>query len=90
MQEHSYWTNLSQAEIAEGLMEMGTPVSQPTAGVLLDDLGFAKRQIEKTIAGGSGNGSVAIIIPMRLPCCGSATPAAATTVVGWHLIAEMK
>ena len=34
-------------------MEMGTPVSQPTAGVLLDDLGFAKRQIEKTIAGGN-------------------------------------
>lgn len=52
MQENSYWTNLPQAEIAERLKEMGTPVSQPTAGALLDDLGFAKRQIEKTIAGG--------------------------------------
>jgi hypothetical protein len=28
-------------------------VRQPTTGVLLDDLGFAKRQIEKTIAGGN-------------------------------------
>ena len=52
MQENSYWTNLPQAEIAERLKEMGTPVSQPTAGALLDDLGFTKRQIEKTIAGG--------------------------------------
>ena len=53
MQEDSYWTNLPQAEIAERLKELGTPVSQPTAGVLLGDLGFAKRQIEKTIAGGN-------------------------------------
>jgi len=44
MQENSYWTNLPQAEIAERLKEMGTPVSQPTAGALLDDLGFTKRQ----------------------------------------------
>ena len=35
------------------LLEMGTPVNQPIAGVLLDDLGFAKRQIEKTIDGGN-------------------------------------
>jgi hypothetical protein len=34
-------------------MELGTPVRQPTAGVRLDDLGFAKRQIETTIAGGN-------------------------------------
>jgi hypothetical protein len=53
MQEDSYWTHLSQAEIADTLGEMGTPVSQPTAGRLLEEYGFAKRQIEKTIAGGN-------------------------------------
>jgi arginine repressor len=53
MQEDWYWTYLSQAEIADSLGEMGTPVSQPTAGRLLKDHGFAKRQIEKTIAGGN-------------------------------------
>jgi hypothetical protein len=53
MHEESYWTHLSQAEIADTLSEMGTPVSQPTAGRLLEDHGFAKRQIEKTIAGGN-------------------------------------
>ena len=53
MRDDSYWTHLSQDEIADLLWEMGTPISQPTVGRLLDDLGFAKRQIEKTIAGGN-------------------------------------
>jgi hypothetical protein len=53
MQEDWYWTHLSQAEIADTLSEMGTPVSQPTAGRLLEEHGFANRQIEKTIAGGN-------------------------------------
>ena len=53
MQEDLYWTHLSQAEIAQELTGMGTPVSQPTVKQILDDHGFAKRQIEKTIPGGS-------------------------------------
>jgi hypothetical protein len=44
---------LRQAEIAQELTGMGTPVSQPTVKQILDDHGFAKRQIEKTIPGGS-------------------------------------
>lgn len=53
MQEDLYWTDLCQAGIAQKLQQMGTPVSPPTVAALLDELGFAKRQIKKSMAGGS-------------------------------------
>jgi len=53
MQEDLYWTDLCHAGISEELNRMGTPISSPTVGRLLEEHGFAKRQIEKTLAGGS-------------------------------------
>jgi hypothetical protein len=53
MQEGSLWTNLSPSQIADELERLGTPVTSPTVRSLLDELGFAKRKIEKCLAGGS-------------------------------------
>jgi len=78
MQENSYWTNLPQAEIAERLKEMGTPVSQPTAGALLDDLGFTKRQSWPM----NGVSTFASLTTPEMELHRHRR--------GWHLIAEMK
>lgn len=53
MQEDLYWTDLCCTGISEELGRLGTPISSPTVGRLLEENGFAKRQIEKTLAGGS-------------------------------------
>jgi hypothetical protein len=53
MQEELYWTDLCMAEISEKLTQRGTPVSPPTVKNLLNDNGFSKRQIHKSLAGGS-------------------------------------
>jgi hypothetical protein len=53
MQEQLYWTDLCMAEISDELAQRGTPISPPTVKKLLNENGFSKRQIVKSIAGGS-------------------------------------
>ena len=53
MSEDLYWTDLCLSDIAHELTQLGTPVSPPTVKKLLDENGFAKRQILKTLAGGT-------------------------------------
>lgn len=52
MREDVVWTYLSSTEIAGRLDRLGTPVGPDTVRSLLDDLGFHKRQAEKTKAMG--------------------------------------
>lgn len=53
MLEDLFWTDLCMAEIAQELANRETPVSAPTVKKLLDENGFAKRQILKDLAGGN-------------------------------------
>lgn len=50
MQEDVVWTYLTSTEIAQRLDKLGTPVCPDTVRTLLDELGFHKRQAEKTKA----------------------------------------
>lgn len=47
MREEVVWTYLSSTEIAQRLEKLGTPVSADTVRGLLNESGFAKRQVEK-------------------------------------------
>ena len=53
MQEDLYWTDLCHADISQELSKLGTPASPPTVKQILNDHGYAKRQIEKSLPGGS-------------------------------------
>ena len=48
MQEDVVWTYLSSTEIAQRLERLGTPICSDTVRSLLEELGFYKRQAEKT------------------------------------------
>ncbi len=52
MREDVRWTNLTQERIAEGLAEVGTPVSVPVVKQLLDRHGFVRRKARKSTAMG--------------------------------------
>lgn len=52
MDEQIKWTNLTRAEIAEGLAERGHSVSAAVAGQLLARHGYRRRRAQKRIAGG--------------------------------------
>lgn len=52
MREDVVFTWLSPTQIAEQLAERGTPVSRPSVEVLLDSLGYRRRQAQKTVAMG--------------------------------------
>jgi hypothetical protein len=53
MRKDVVWTYLSSTEIARQLDQLGTPVGSDTVRSLLGDLGFHKRQAEKTKAMGN-------------------------------------
>src|SRR3990172_1517797 len=52
MREDVVWTYLSAPEIAEQLAGLGTPVGCDTVRALLEEVGFSKRQAEKSKAMG--------------------------------------
>ena len=43
------WTSLTQQEIADGLGQMGTPVSTEVVRQLLDSFDFSKRKAQKSV-----------------------------------------
>ena len=52
MREDVRWTNLTHEQIAEGLVEAGTPVSVPVVRQLLDRHDFRRRKAQKSTAMG--------------------------------------
>ena len=47
------WTSLTQQEIADGLGQLGTPVSTEVVRQLLDDFDFSKRKAQKSVSMGT-------------------------------------
>ena len=47
------WTSLTQQEIADGLGQMGTPVSTEVVRQLLDSFDFSKRKAQKSVTMGT-------------------------------------
>jgi hypothetical protein len=45
------WTDLTSAQIADTVTEMGTPVSPPVVREWLEDMGLGLRKIRKVLAG---------------------------------------